>query len=55
MLIGSIRGIGAVDPYTAIQLAESFEFQDDRYARTMITFYNSTEQYRKVYAIDFEQ
>ena len=47
LLIGSIRGIGAVDPYTAIQLAESFEFQDDRYARTMITFYNSTEQYRK--------
>tara|TARA_Y100000766_G_C18914134_1_gene610080 strand:+ start:1222 stop:5316 length:4095 start_codon:yes stop_codon:yes gene_type:complete len=47
LLIGSIRGIGAVDPYTAIQLAESFEFVDDRYARTMITFYNSTDQYRK--------
>ena len=47
LLIGSIRGIGAVDPYTAIQLAESFEFQDDRYARTMITYYNNTEQYRK--------
>lgn len=47
LLIGSIRGIGAVDPYTAIQLAESFDFQDDRYARTMITFYNNTYQYRK--------
>jgi spore maturation protein CgeB len=47
LLIGSIRGIGAVDPYTAIQLAESFDFEDDRYARTMITFYNDTEQFRK--------
>ena len=47
LLIGSIRGIGAVDPYTAIQLAESFEFEDKRYARTMVSYYNKTEQYRK--------
>lgn len=51
LLIGSIRGIGAVDPYTAIQLAESFDFEDDRYARTMITFYNGTEQFRKSMAL----
>ena len=47
LLIASIRGLGAVDPYTAIQLAENFDFQDKRYARTMITLYNRTEQYEK--------
>ena len=47
LLIASIRGLGAVDPYTALQLAENFEFKDKRYARTMITLYNRTEQYEK--------
>lgn len=47
LLIASIRGIGAVDPFTAIELAENYEIVDKRISRTMITLYNRTEQFEK--------
>tara|TARA_B100000925_G_scaffold84786_1_gene60635 strand:- start:4514 stop:8599 length:4086 start_codon:yes stop_codon:yes gene_type:complete len=47
LLISSIRGIGAVDPFTAIELAENYQIDDKRISRTMITLYNRTEQYEK--------
>jgi len=47
LLIASIRGIGAVDPFTAIELAENYQIDDKRISRTMITLYNRTEQYEK--------
>ena len=42
LLISSIRGIGAVDPFTAIELAENYQIDDKRISRTMITLYNRT-------------
>jgi len=47
LLISSVRGIGAVDPFTAIELAENYQIDDKRISRTMITLYNRTEQYEK--------
>ena len=47
LLIASVRGIGAVDPFTAIELAENYQIHDKRITRTMITLYNRTEQYEK--------
>lgn len=47
LLISSIRGIGGVDPFTAIELAENYQIDDKRISRTMITLYNRTEQYEK--------
>lgn len=47
LLIASVRGIGAVDPYTAIELAENYQIVDKRISRTMITLYNRTDQYEK--------
>ena len=47
LLIASVRGIGSVDPFTAIELAENYQINDKRISRTMITLYNRTEQYEK--------